>query len=116
MRNTAQRAVRSLHLYVCAKRRNRRRVFCRAAPKLGLASALFAQMCELLKQKWSPEQIAIYLQRRHPNDAHQRVPHETIYNAIYAMPRSELRKDLIALLRCAQAKRMPQSRSEDRRG
>jgi transposase, IS30 family len=33
------------------KRRNRRRVFCRAAPKLGQSSALFAQVCALLKQK-----------------------------------------------------------------
>ena len=98
------------------KRRNRRRVFCRAAPKLIAGSALFAQVCTLLKQKWSPEQIAIYLQRHHPNESSQRVSHETIYNAIYAMPRGELRKDLIALMRRAQAKRMPRSRGEERRG
>lgn len=42
--------------------------------------------------------------------------HETIYNAIYAMPRGELRKDLIALMRRAQAKQMPRSRGEERRG
>jgi len=98
------------------KRRNRRRVFCRAAPKLVTGSALFDHVCELLKRKWSPEQIAIYLQRHHPNDSHQRVSHETIYNAIYAMPRGELRKDLIALMRRAQAKRMPRSRGVERRG
>ena len=33
------------------KRRNRRRVFCRAAPKLGQTSALFAKVCVLLKKK-----------------------------------------------------------------
>ena len=106
-------------LYSCTfaqKRRNRRRVFCRAAPKLGLTSALFARIGGLLRQKWSPEPIALYLQRHHPNESGQRVSHETIYNAIYAMPRGELRKDLIALMRRAQAKRMPRSRGVERRG
>ena len=55
------------------KRRNGRRVFCRPAPKLGLASALSAQVCELLKRKWSPEQIAIYLRRQFPNEPNKRV-------------------------------------------
>ena len=98
------------------KRRNRRRVFCRPAPKLQALSSLFAQVCELLKRKWSPEQIAIYLRRQFPNDSTQRVSHETIYNAIYAMPRGELRKELIASMRRAQAKRMPRSRGQERRG
>ena len=98
------------------KRRNRRRVLCRAAPKLVTGSALFAHDCTLLRQKWSPQQIAIYLQRYHPNDFNQRVSHETIYNAIYAMPRGELRRELIALMRRAQAKRMPRSRGVERRG
>jgi transposase, IS30 family len=98
------------------KRRNRRRIFCRPAPKLVPTSNLFAQVCELLKRKWSPEQIAIYLRRQFPNDSTQRVSHETIYNAIYAMPRGELRKELIAVMRLAQAKRMPRSTGQERRG
>ena len=98
------------------KRRNRRRVFCRPAPKLVLTSSLFDQVCDFLKRKWSPEQIAIYLRRQFPNESNQRVSHETIYNAIYAMPRGELRKELIATMRRAQAKRMPRSRGQERRG
>ena len=98
------------------KRRNRRRILCRSAPKLVLASGLFAQVCDLLKRKWSPEQIAIYLRRQFPDDSSQRVSHETIYNAIYAMPKGELRKELIAAIRRAQAKRMPRSRGQQRRG
>ena len=98
------------------KRRNRRRVFCRPAPKLALTSSLFDQVCDFLKRKWSPEQIAIYLRRQFPNESNQRVSHETIYNAIYAMPRGELRKELIATMRRAQAKRMPRSRGQERRG
>ena len=53
------------------KRCNRRRVFCRPAPKLVTSSALFAKVCMLLRQKWSPEQIAIHLNRHFPNDAGQ---------------------------------------------
>ncbi len=102
--------------YYAQKRRNRRRVFCRPAPKLMLTSCLFAQVCDFLKRKWSPEQIAIYLRRQHPFDSTQRVSHETIYNAIYAMPRGELRKELISAMRRAQAKRMPRSRGQERRG
>ena len=62
------------------KRRNRRRVFCRAAPKLVTGSALFDHVCELLKHKWSPEQIAIYLQRHYPNDSLQRKLSDTARN------------------------------------
>jgi len=71
---------------------------------------LFAQVCQFLRRKWSPEQIALFLRRQCPDDSNQRVSHETIYNAIYAMPKGELRKELIALMRRAQAKRMPHSR------
>ena len=95
-----------------------------AAPKLVAGSTLFARVCMLLRQKWSPEQIAIHLNRHFPNDADQRASHKTIYNAIYnatynaiyAMPRGELRKDLIAPMRRAQSKRMPRSRGVERRG
>ena len=45
-----------------------------------------------------------------------RVSHETIYNGIYAQPRGELKRELIACLRMARAKRWPRSRGEDRRG
>ena len=62
------------------KRRNRRRVFCRAVPKLLAGSALLVQVCALRKQKWSPEQIAIHLQRHHPNDSHQRKFSDTTRN------------------------------------
>ena len=98
------------------QRRNRRRVHCRAQPKLHITSTLFAQVCQFLRLKWSPEQIALHLRRQFPDNSNQRVSHETIYNAIYAIPKGELRKELIALMRRAQAKRMPRSRGEERRG
>ena len=45
-----------------------------------------------------------------------RLCHETIYQAIYAMPKGNLRTDTIALLRFGHNKRRPRSRGCDRRG
>ncbi len=42
--------------------------------------------------------------------------HETIYTAIYAQPRGELRRQLIACLRQGRGTRLPRSRGTDRRG
>ena len=42
--------------------------------------------------------------------------HETIYTAIYAQPRGELRRQLIACLRRGHSTRMPRTRGVDRRG
>ena len=54
---------------------------------------------------WSPEQIAIRLQRMHPDDPSQRVSHETIYAAICAQPRGSLKALMIAALRQAKPTR-----------
>lgn len=51
-----------------------------------------------------------------PEDSSQHVSHETIYNAIYAYPRGELKKQLIALLRQGRSGRRPRSAGQDRRG
>lgn len=42
--------------------------------------------------------------------------HESIYTAIYAYPRGELRRQLIALLRQGKSTRRPRSADSDRRG
>jgi IS30 family transposase len=94
----------------------RRRLQCRPVAKLARCSALFGRVRAWLARKWSPQQIALHLARHFPHDRAQRVSHETIYNAIYAQPRGELRRELIACLRHARAKRMPRTRGEDRRG
>ncbi len=88
----------------------------RRHPKLAEDGVLFGVVHHFLLQGWSPSQIAGTLKRMWPDDLDRRVSHETIYNCIYAMPRGELRKELIACLRRAQAKRMPRSRGQDRRG
>jgi IS30 family transposase len=51
-----------------------------------------------------------------PDDPALHVSHETIYCAIYAVPRGELRSELIAQLRFAHKARMPRARGQDRRG
>lgn len=52
----------------------------------------------------------------HPDEPVWHVSHETIYNAIYAYPRGELRKQLIAFLRQGNSSRRPRSAGNDRRG
>jgi IS30 family transposase len=52
----------------------------------------------------------------HPDLPSLQVSHETIYTAIYAMPRGELRTEVIGWLRFGHAKRRPRARGEDRRG
>jgi IS30 family transposase len=69
-----------------------------------------------LQRTFSPEQIAGRLRRMHPDDPSQRVSHETIYSAIYLMPRGELRSEIIAALRQSHAKRMPRARGTARKG
>ena len=49
--------------------------------------------------RWSPEQIAGRLRRRYPEQPSRHVSHETIYAAIYAHPKGELRKALTKALR-----------------
>lgn len=71
---------------------------------------------EMLRRYWSPEQIARELKRRHPQDSHRQVCAESIYTAIYAYPKGELRKELLSCLRLAKSKRKKRSAGEDRRG
>lgn len=96
--------------------RQRRRVLGRPLPKLHPDGVLWDVVTELLHWRWSPQQIAATLRRTFPEDPSRQVSHETIYTAIYAQPRGELRRELIACLRKGQAKRLPRTRGQDRRG
>ena len=98
------------------QRCERRRRFAHGAPKLVVGNALFEQVRTWLGLFWSPQQIAAHLAKLHPHEGALRVCHETIYNAIYAQPRGELKRELVACLRMARAKRWPRSGGEDRRG
>lgn len=93
-----------------------RRRAARRPRKLCSGSVNWAVVCTLLHWRWSPEQIAATLKRVYPGQRERHVSHETIYTTIYAHPKGELRRELIALLRQRHTKRMPRSRGQDRRG
>jgi IS30 family transposase len=56
-----------------------------------------------LELKWSPQQIAGWLKREHPDDEHRRVSHETIYRNLFIQTRGVLKKELLAHLRATRA-------------
>jgi IS30 family transposase len=85
----------------------------RTQRKLLPGNALWGYVVDGLQQGLSPEQIAGTLTRM---NAPERLCHETIYRAIYVMPRGVLRTEMIALLRFAHRKRRPRARGKDRRG
>lgn len=93
-----------------------RRRAARPADKLASHGVLWGAVLTMLSWKWSPQQIAATLRRVFPDDPSRQVSHETIYTAIYAHPRGELRRQLIACLRQGKSTRMPRSRGNDRRG
>lgn len=95
-----------------------RRLRCKArrTRKLARGRALWGEVRGLLGRYFSPEQIAGTLKRRHPGDAAMHASHETIYTAIYAHPRGQLRRELVSLLRQGRGARRPRTRGVDRRG
>jgi IS30 family transposase len=78
--------------------------------KLVSGSRLFGEVVERLAQRHSPEQIAGRLKRDFPDDPEMWVSHETIYQALYVRPKSELAKQVKDALRTGRARRRPQGR------
>ncbi|GAB7530296.1 IS30-like element ISCfr4 family transposase [Pseudomonas sp. 3A(2025)] len=95
--------------------RERRKVCC-PARKLVPGNERFELIVYLLREGFSPEQIAGKLRRMKINFEEAYVCRETIYNAIYALPVGELRKELILCLRQGKSTRRPRSGGVDRRG
>lgn len=88
----------------------------RVERRLQPGSSLWDTAMAYLKAGHSPEQIAGILKRVHPDTPSLQVSHETLYTAIYAMPRGALRTQVIGWLRHGHTKRRPRARGEDRRG
>ena len=88
----------------------------RKARRLVPGQPLWDEIVSFLQSGNSPEQISATLTRMHPDEPQFQISHETIYTAIYAMPRGELRKEIVSLLRQSRKKRRPRTRGEDRRG
>lgn len=89
------------------RRARRLRHKARMARKLDPAGALWPIVKQHLVCGWSPQQIAGTLRC---------VSHETIYTAIYAMPRGQLRRELTSLLRQRHRARRSRRQGKDRRG
>lgn len=85
----------------------------RGLVRLAQGSALRTTVFKQIRLGWSPQQISGRLKLM---DQPEIVSHETIYQAIYVLPRGELRSDLIGLLRQGRKLRRPRTQGKDRRG
>ena len=84
--------------------------------KLACRRALCRTISFKLQRKWSPQQIAGWLKRKHPDDEHRRVSHETIYRSLFIQTRGVLKKELLAHLRATRAIRRSRHASLKRDG
>ena len=88
-------------------------------PRLMPDGPLFAEIARLLRLGWSPEQIS-GRRKRIENGMEQpsglRVSHEAIYTALYALPRGELRRELLSYLRQAKPVRGRKPKGSEQRG
>ena len=98
----------------CALARERRSK-ARRPSRLLPGSELFQVVTLMLKMGWSPQQIAARLKYQWPDSPEYHVSHESIYLAIYAYPRGELKRQLISYLRQGRGKRRLRTVSAGRR-
>jgi IS30 family transposase len=100
-RNGGRRRYRANQADQAAWERAHRAKTCKLAENRALARIVARQ----LNQLWSPEQIAGWLKRTHPDDENYHVSHETIYRSLYVQARGALKKELIQHLRTRRAMR-----------
>jgi IS30 family transposase len=67
--------------------------------KLALNRPLAMTVARLLRERWSPWQIAGRLKREYPHNESCRVSHETIYKTLFIQARGALKKELVQHLR-----------------
>ena len=86
--------------------------------KLANSPRLRRAVAEQLRLDWSPEQIAGWLKRTHPDDGCNQVSHETIYRSLLVQARGVLKKELLSHLRSKRSMRRsrPVDPNGDRRG
>jgi len=89
--------------------RNRRRAGRPA--KLVPGGRLFTEVVQRLGRRDSPEQVAGRLRRDFPDEEVMWVSHETIYQALYVRPTSELAKQVTHALRTGRTRRRHQGRA-----
>jgi IS30 family transposase len=84
--------------------------------KLELRPELRRLVEERLADDHSPEQIAGWLRRAHPDNEQMHVSHETIYRALYVQARGALKRELTRHLRRGRTRRYARSQSSKRQG
>ncbi len=85
------------HQHAERRRRKARRPV--RLPPHGLGNGLWWNVIRQLRRGLSPQQAAWRLKARHPKRPEFWVSHQTIYRAIYVLPRGELKRELIGCLR-----------------
>ena len=86
----------------------------RHARLLDTHPALLALIRGQLRLRWSPQQISQWLPVAHPDQPP--ISAETMYQYLYALPRGELKRELIGQLRQHRLTRRPKHRAVDGRG
>ena len=86
--------------------------------KLANSPPLRRAVARKLRLNWSPEQIAGWLKRAHPEDGFYHVSHESIYRSLFVQTRGVLKKELLRHLRSKRTIRRSQRAGldGDRRG
>ena len=92
--------------------RSHRPKLCKMAGNAYLCRAISTKLIRM----WSPQQIAGWLMREHPDDENKRVSHETIYRSLFIQNRGVLKKELLAHLRATRAIRRSRHATMKRSG
>ena len=105
------RAVDAADAAAMARRRTKPLVLSTSGPRRQL-------VMEKLELDWSPQQIAGWLRRNHPDEPALHVSHETIYRSLYLRSRGGLPKQFLQRLRTRRVMRRSKSASNagQRRG
>jgi IS30 family transposase len=98
-RNGGVQQYRAVQANEAAWHRAHRPKPCKLAGNVYLCRAISAK----LTRKWSPQQIAGWLMREHPDEEDKRVSHETIYRSLFIQTRGVLKKELLAHLRATRS-------------
>lgn len=102
--------------YSAGRRALRRTSLPRQQPFTVLRPVLWDIIQNKLRFQWSPDQISSWLKETYA-DATMHVSHETIYAALYVLPRGTLRKELLSHLRQRHRQRRKRGKLlQDRRG
>ena len=78
--------------------------------KLAANAQLRSMVADKLDADWSPQQIAQWLQLRHPDDAAMRVSHESIYRDVYMPSRKVFDATMFHRLRSGRSIRRPRGK------